>query len=117
MKGIKVLVIDDESAILRLLALALSEKGYHVDTADNGELGIEMVKSNQYHLVLTDMQMGNVSGEDVLRQARLLKGDCLPVIAMSGTPWLMENLPFDAVLPKPYSLKMLLEMMQNFSYR
>jgi DNA-binding response OmpR family regulator len=114
MKGIRVLVIDDERAILRMLALVLSRKGYHVDTADNGELGIKMMKSNQYHLVLTDMQMGKVSGEDVLRQARLLKGDSIPVIAMSGTPWLMDNLPFDAVLPKPYSLKLLLEMMQNF---
>jgi hypothetical protein len=58
--------------------------------------------------------MGKVSGEDVLRQARLLKGGCIPVIAMSGTPWLMEPLPFDAVLPKPYSLNVLFEMMQNF---
>ncbi len=112
----KVLVIDDETAILRMLAMALSRKGYHVDTADNGELGIKMMKSNQYHLVITDMQMGKVSGEDVLRQARLLKGNSIPVIAMSGTPWLMDKHIFDAVLPKPYSLKLLFELVQNFLF-
>ncbi|MFN2357710.1 MAG: response regulator [Desulfotignum sp.] len=112
----RVLVIDDETAILRMLAMALSRKGYHVDTADNGELGIKMLKSNQYHLVITDMQMGKISGEEVLLEARELKGDNLPVIAMSGTPWLMDKQLFDAVLPKPYSLKLLFELVQNFVF-
>ncbi len=113
---VSVLVIDDETAILRMLAMALSRKGYHVDTADNGELGIKLLESNQYHLVITDMQMGKVSGEDVLRQIRLLKGDSIPVIAMSGTPWLMDKNLFDAVLPKPYSLKLLFDLVHNFVF-
>jgi DNA-binding response OmpR family regulator len=60
------------------------------------------------------MVMGKMSGENVLQEVRQLKGDSLPVIAMSGTPWLMDKLLFDAVLPKPYSLKELFEMVQNF---
>ena len=114
MKEFRVLIIDDEAAILRMLALALSRKGYQVDTADSGEKGIKKLQSNHYDLVITDMVMGKISGADMLGEVRQLKGDSIPVIAMSGTPWLMDKHLFDAVLPKPYSLKLLLEMVQNF---
>ncbi len=113
MKTIRVLVIDDEKAILRMLAMALSRKGYQVDTAESGKEGIIKLQSNDYNLVITDMVMGKMSGEDVLQEVRQLKRDTVPVIAMSGTPWLMDKHLFDAVLPKPYSLKVLFEMVQN----
>ncbi|MCA1794812.1 MAG: response regulator [Desulfotignum sp.] len=109
----KVLVIDDETAILRMLAMALSRKGYQVDTADSGEKGLKKLQSNDYGLVITDMVMGSMSGDDVLENVRELKGDSIPVIAMSGTPWLMDEHQFDAVLPKPYPLKLLFEIMEN----
>ncbi len=114
MKGIRVLIIDDETAILNMLDQVLSRKGYQVDTADSGEKGLKKLQSNDYDLVITDMVMGKMSGEDMLQEVRQLKGDHLPVIAMSGTPWLMDKHLFNAVLPKPYSLKVLFEMMQNF---
>ncbi|MDZ7664934.1 MAG: response regulator [Desulfotignum sp.] len=113
MKVFRILVIDDEKPILRMLDMALSGKGYQVDTADSGEEGLKRLQSNDYDLVITDMVMGKMSGEDVLLQVRELKGDSLPVIAMSGTPWLMDKLLFDAVLPKPYTLKELFETVQN----
>jgi len=109
----KVLVIDDETAILRMLAMALSRKGYQVDTADSGEKCLKKLQSNDYGLVITDMVMGSMSGDDVLENVRELKGDSIPVIAMSGTPWLMDEHQFDAVLPKPYSLKLLFEIMEK----
>ncbi len=109
----KILVIDDETAILRMLAMALSKKGYQVDTAESGKEGINKLQSNDYGLVITDMVMDKITGEDVLENVRSLKGDDIPVIAMSGTPWLMDEHQFDAVLPKPYSLKLLFEIMEN----
>ncbi len=110
----RVLVIDDESAILKMLAMALSRKGYEVDTAENGEQGVEKVHIEEYDLVLTDMRMGKLTGDDVLREIRQLKGDRLPVIAMSGTPWLMDDTRFDAVLAKPYLLKDLFDLVRKF---
>jgi DNA-binding response OmpR family regulator len=114
MKVFRVLVIDDETAILKMLTMALSTKVYQVDTANSGEEGLKRLQSYDYGLVITDMVMGKMSGEDVLQEVRQLKGDSLPVIAMSGTPWLMDKQLFDAVLPKPYSLKVLFETVQNF---
>jgi DNA-binding response OmpR family regulator len=113
MEGIKVLVIDDEPAISRMLSMALSKKGYQVDTADNGETGVKKLQSDEYHLVITDMLMDKMSGEKVLEKVRELKGDDIPVIAMSGTPWLMDGHQFDAVLPKPSSLKTIFEIVQK----
>jgi len=110
----RVLVIDDEAAILKMLAMALSRKGYQVDTAENGEQGIEKLKAGEYSLVLTDIRMDKVSGDDVLREVRQIKGDRVPVIAMSGTPWLMDGNRFDAVLAKPYMLKDLFDLIAKF---
>ena len=110
----KVLVIDDEKAISKMLAMALSKKGYDVDTADNGEQGVEKLHIADYDLVITDMRMGKMTGDDVLLEIRQLKGERLPVIAMSGTPWLMDNSRFDAVLAKPYQLKDLFDLIRKF---
>jgi DNA-binding response OmpR family regulator len=110
----KVLVIDDEKAISKMLAMALSRKGYDVDTAENGEQGVKKLHMAEYDLVITDMRMGKMTGDDVLLEIRQLKGDRLPVIAMSGTPWLMDNSRFDAVLAKPYQLKDLFELIRKF---
>uniref|UniRef100_UPI0040572C50 response regulator n=1 Tax=Candidatus Electrothrix sp. TaxID=2170559 RepID=UPI0040572C50 len=113
MKGFRVLVIDDETVILKMLVIALSTKGYQVDTADSGEQGIIKLQSNDYDLVITDMVLGKMTGENVLQEIRHLKGVSVPVIAMSGNPWMIDNNLFNAVLPKPYSLALLFEMAQN----
>ncbi len=113
MEGIKVLVIDDEPAISRMLSMALSKKGYQVDTADNGETGVKKLQSDEYHLVITDMLMDKMSGEKVLEKVRELKGDDIPVIAMSGNPLMIDKQLFNAILPKPSSLKTIFEMVQN----
>lgn len=110
----RVLVIDDETAILKMLALALSIKGYQVDTADNGAQGIEKLRNGDYRLVITDMRMDRMSGDDVLREVKHIKGNNLPVIAMSGTPWLMDEKKFDAVIAKPYLLKDFFEIVKKF---
>jgi len=113
MEGIRVLVIDDEASILAMLSKVLSRKGYKTDIAHNGEEGIEKIKSNEYHLVLTDILMGKMSGDEVLKNVRNLKGNGIPVIAMSGTPWLLDQSIFDAVLPKPCSIQELTEVVSN----
>jgi DNA-binding response OmpR family regulator len=110
----RLLVIDDETAILKMLAMALTRKGYQVDTAENGEQGIEKLRNVDYRLVITDMRMDRMSGDEVLQEVRQIKGDSVPVIAMSGTPWLMDDTRFDAVLAKPYMLKDLFDLVGKF---
>ncbi len=99
-----ILVIDDEAAILRLLKACLERKGYGVDTAANGQEGISKIKENEYGLILTDIRMPGISGVQVLDFLRNHMKKSTPIIGMSGTPWLLEDKGFDAVLEKPYSM-------------
>ena len=98
LKPQKILVIDDEAAILRLLSEILTRQGHEVDTAQGGKKGIQKIQSNPYDIIITDIKMPGVSGLDVLKEVKRIKGRVLPVIAISGTPWLQDRGLFDAVL-------------------
>ncbi|MCG8618030.1 MAG: response regulator [Desulfobacterales bacterium] len=98
-----VLVVDDEASILKLLSNVLHRRGIKVDTAESGRDGLTMIKDKSYDLVITDLKMPGFTGRDFLTEIRRIKGAALPVIGMSGTPWMLENTEFDAVLVKPFS--------------
>jgi DNA-binding NtrC family response regulator len=108
-----VLVIDDDPGVLFFLRLCLSRRGYRVDTAKNGEEGIQKIKANGYRAIITDIKMGPVSGNQVLSYVRGVPGKALPVIGMSGTPWFLDPEKFDAVLYKPCSVKDLLSVLHR----
>jgi len=65
-KPYKILVIDDELPILRMLNKLLARMDFLVDVAENGKVGINKINQNSYDLVLTDMKMPGVSGDEVL---------------------------------------------------
>ena len=109
-----ILIIDDEQSILNLLSKSLTKNGYKVDTVENGEKGIEKIEANNYSLIFTDMKMPGLSGEQVLQYLKYIQKSLTPVVGMSGTPWLLENCEFDAVLPKPFSMKELLKITNQF---
>ena len=100
-----VLIIDDELPILKMLKLQLTRMGFNVDIAESGEEGIEKINSNAYDLILTDIKMPDISGDQILQYVKTKKGSTLPVVGMSGTPWLLDQNDFNAVLSKPCSMK------------
>jgi DNA-binding NtrC family response regulator len=81
----KILVIEDEAAIRRVLVKILTEEqeSYQVEEAENGVLGLEMIKKEDYDLVLCDIKMPKVDGVEVLQEARKLKPE-IPFIMISG---------------------------------
>ena len=113
----KALVIDDEGAILKMLTKMLSRIGYTVDTTDNGTDAINKVLTSHYDFVITDIKMPEISGEDVLHEIKSIKGNTLPVIAMSGTPWLLDENLFDAIINKPCSMQELFEVVEKIVLR
>lgn len=66
----RILVVDDDMQIRRVLLTALSAAGYEVDTAASGEESMEMMKDRQYHLVLLDLSMPGVDGLEICRRLR-----------------------------------------------
>jgi CheY-like chemotaxis protein len=110
----RILVIDDEASILRMLDLRLSRLGLEVETALTREDTIEKLNKNGYDLVLTDMIMPGISGNDVLNHIRVERKHSTPVIAMSGTPWLFEGSSFNAIINKPFSKQELSDIVGLF---
>lgn len=78
----QILIIDDERAIRNTLKDILENEGYQVDEADNGQLGVEKIKSAEYDIVLCDIKMPRMNGLEVLSEALSVKE--LPFIMISG---------------------------------
>ncbi len=112
-KSHRVLVIDAEYAILGVLSGIMARKNIDIHTAQTGEQGIRKIRDESYDLILTDMKMPGLSGIDVLNKVKQLKGDDVPVIGMSGTPWLFGDAKFDGILTKPFSRKDLFDMISS----
>ncbi len=108
-----ILVIDDELPVLNMLKLILTRNGFIVDTAESGEEGIEKIDTQNYNLILTDIKMHDISGDQLLDYIKGRKKQSTPVVGMSGTPWLLEQNNFDAVLKKPCSMKEILTVINK----
>lgn len=61
----KILVIDDEAPIRRVIELKLKNKGYDVITAGDGEEGLKFIKSEKPDVVITDINMPKLNGKDL----------------------------------------------------
>ncbi|GMN07310.1 sigma-54 dependent transcriptional regulator [Croceitalea sp. MTPC5] len=81
----KILVIEDEAAIRRVLVKILSEENdaYEVFEAEDGLKGIEVIKKDDFDLVLCDIKMPKMDGVEVLEAAKKLKPET-PFIMISG---------------------------------
>ena len=104
-----ILVIDDEKGILQIIRQALTKFGHHVETAADGQEGIRKFDDGSFDIVITDIRMPGIDGNGVVKHIRNSEKQSIPVIAISGTPWLMESNAFDMVLAKPFPLKKLVE--------
>lgn len=79
----KLLIIDDERSIRSTLREILEYENYEVDDIDNGIEGLELIKKNNYDLVLCDIKMNKMDGLEVLENALNQKPD-LPFVMISG---------------------------------
>lgn len=81
----KILIIEDEAAIRRVLTKILTEENdaYEVDEAEDGALGLEKVKKEDYDLVLCDIKIPKMDGVEVLEAAKQLKPE-VPFVMISG---------------------------------
>ena len=81
----KILIIEDEAAIRRVLTKIISEESdtYRVEEAEDGLHGIEKIKDNDYDLVLCDIKMPKMDGVEVLEKAKKIKPE-IPFVMISG---------------------------------
>ena len=102
-----ILVVDDEPEILSFLELALSEDGYHVATATNGQEALAYIEQRTPELILLDARMPEMSGAEFIRQLRDRHGVALPVVLVTAA-WMrgsdVADLGAQGLLAKPFDL-------------
>jgi len=112
-----ILAIDDEAALLTFIQGILEHSGFRVVTANDGLEGISIFDNGKFDLVITDIMMPNADGCAVAAFVRKKTGGSVPVIGISGTPWLLDEKIFDAVLAKPFSIESLISRVKSFCHK
>ncbi|HLV15021.1 MAG TPA: sigma-54 dependent transcriptional regulator [Xanthomarina sp.] len=81
----RILIIEDEAAIRRVLVKILSEENsdYHVEEAEDGLVGIEKIKNEDFDLILCDIKMPKMDGVEVLEAVKKIKPE-IPMVMISG---------------------------------
>jgi two-component system response regulator HydG len=83
MKLSKILVVDDDAAHARMLKILMADWGYEIFLANDGDVGVEMVRSQAFDMVLMDMKMVKMSGMEALQHIHEYNPS-LPVIIMTA---------------------------------
>jgi CheY-like chemotaxis protein/anti-sigma regulatory factor (Ser/Thr protein kinase) len=110
----RILLVDDDPAIHRLLAMVLESPEWQIESAHDGEAALACVKAEPYDLVLTDVRMPGMDGLELLRRIRQERPQT-KVLVMTGahTPGnVIESIREQAFgyLSKPFSPSVVVEM-------
>lgn len=111
-----ILVVDDEREIASFVVELLSDEGYNVRVAHDGASALLAVREDPPDLVLLDVAMPVMTGDEVLRELRASGFSSLPiVIATAGLrPEQFLHIGATAILPKPFAIDQLLETVAQY---
>lgn len=85
--SLRVLVMDDSEIVLNMMALLLTEAGFEVFTASSLIEFEQLIASAQPHIVLTDIQMPDISGDEICRVLkRKMDTHLIPIVMFSSLP-------------------------------
>ena len=108
----KILIVEDEPNMRMGIKDNLEFEGYEVDVVDNGEDGLNKIRTNSYSLVLLDVMLPKISGFDVCKTVRQ-EGNKIPIILLTAKGEEIDKilgleLGADDYVTKPFSLRELL---------
>jgi len=111
LKGIKILLVDDEPNILQFLEMGLQDEGFEVQTAQDGMTAVTLAKHFQPHIVILDVMMPGMDGFEVCRM--LKKTENIAIIMLTAKDEVDDRvkglmLGADDYMMKPFSFEELL---------
>ena len=117
----KILLAEDEKILRTMINDSLSHFNHEVDEAENGEIAWKLWNSNQYDLLITDINMPLLGGIDLLKRIRE-KDAYFPVIMMTGVFFesvddQIKDSDVSALLLKPFKLKDLIQTIEKILNR
>ena len=109
--GERILLVEDEEKLARMVEMELKYEGYAVEKAFDGRKGLERALSGEFDLVLLDIMLPQLSGMEVLR--RLRKESQVPVIMLTARDSVMDKVSgldsgADDYVTKPFAIEELL---------
>lgn len=117
----RVLLVDDQAHVLRVMKLTLDRNGYEVDTALNGEVALQLLTEHRYDAVVTDSDMPHMDGRTLCEHIHQQHLDETPFILVVGSDepeptelnWIDE---FDNTerMDKPVSLRWLVARLSEY---
>lgn len=116
----KVLLIDDDTALTRVLGAALQDEGFVVSAASNGREGLDRIAADRPDLVVLDILMPEIDGLEVCRRVR--KTSRVPIILLSSRAEEVDRINgletgADDYLTKPFSTRELVARIRAISRR
>lgn len=111
----KILIIEDDLRIRRILQLELEHEGYLVNLAKDGKEGLEKFKLMRYDLILLDLMLPEVSGEEVCKKLR--KNSDIPIIVLTAKEDIKSKVELldmgaDDYITKPFNIEELFARMR-----
>jgi len=116
----RVLVIDDDSGIRRLIAHALGDEGYQVDVASGGRTALELIGKQHPDVILLDMKMPGMDGWEFAARYRERYGHQAPIIVFTAALDAAQrgaDVEAESYLSKPFELDQLLEQVSALASR
>lgn len=83
MRKFRILVIDDDTSILRLSRFHLEKQGFEVATAENGLMGLQLLKESYFQVALTDLHLPDIDGIELVKRCKDISPDT-EVIVITG---------------------------------
>jgi two-component system response regulator PilR (NtrC family) len=110
-RAARILVVDDEPSMRELLGIVLRREGYDVILADNGQSAVELLEREPVDVLISDINMPDMSGVEVLRAAKKIDQDILGIMitAFASTETAIEAMRLGACdyLSKPFDIDLL----------
>lgn len=118
---LRVLVVDDSEDIRVLMVRMVTKLGHTVDEAEDGLKAVEALAADRYDLMLLDLSMPNMTGEEVVRWVRAHPetGEGLQIVVISA--WagdmrpVLNELGVTRVLPKPFRQRQLADLITEIT--
>ena len=80
----KIAIIEDDQAISQMYRIKFESEGFTVETAENGKLGLELIENLRPDIILLDLMMPEMNGEEMLIQLRKQPWGNIPVIILTN---------------------------------
>ena len=117
MSEARILIIDDDENIRKVLQTILEDEGYIVETADTAKKGIEKSEKTFYNLALIDVRLPDMEGIELLSKLRTTKPKMRKII-VTGYPTLQNavsavNKGADAYVMKPFEVEKILQTIRE----